>query len=61
MIRKSLVGLALLSIAALSGCAEEKPTNTMEGVDKDELAAYEAMIAEEEQQMSGEDKSAIDQ
>ena len=61
MIRKSMLGLVLLSAVALSGCAEEQPTNTMEGVDKAALADYEKMIAEEEAQMAGEDKSAIEE
>ena len=61
MIRKSILGLALLSVVTFGGCAEEETTNTMEGVDQSALDEYDQMIAEDEQMMDEEDDSAINE
>ncbi|MEO1619110.1 MAG: hypothetical protein AAFV88_24885 [Planctomycetota bacterium] len=58
MIRKSFYSFAF-AIAAVfvTGCDSGEPTNMMEGVDAEELADYDAMIAADAQQMDNEDKS----
>ncbi len=52
-------GLALATIVspALVGCGDSGPTNMVENADKNALAEYERMVAEDSAAMSGAMKS----
>lgn len=44
----NLSALLCLGLALVTGCADPKPSNSMEGVDPQKLADYEKMMAEDE-------------
>lgn len=43
------MSIALMHFPVLSGCTSEPPTSVVEGTDHEEIEAYKALIAAEEQ------------